>query len=112
MVKAKPNENFIFCPIVVQFLMAAFGAADQTRTSSITKEIRKVLNLPGTKDSEYLTDIINDLRNTTDDDFKVFQAMKIYLNYPYSIAGWYSNDLQNVYKCDSEILDFSNVSFN
>lgn len=111
MAKAKPNENFIFCPVVVQILMAALSAADPTKASSTAKEIRKVMELPGTKDSEYLPNIINGLKNIEEDDFKVLQVMKIYLNLPYEVATWYSQELQNVYKCDSEILDFSSVSF-
>lgn len=104
------KQNFVFCPINVQVLLAALSSADLYGHNDQSREIRQVAELPYTlaETEQYIIDLLNDL-NQISDDFQLASILKLYYNNRIAIKDRYKDLLRSIYKAEVEAIDFSNV---
>lgn len=104
-----PNQNVIFSPMTVETLMSLLLSACLNENHETVTQMRSALSLPyGNANREAaFKEILEDL-NKYDDDFKVFDATKIYFKPAFTIQPWYRTTAQNVYRSDIETINFAN----
>lgn len=112
MAKDNDKQNFIFCSINVQVLLAAISSADLSGNGAVSKKIRQVAELPPTNQEteQLIGEVTSQDLNQIDDDFMISSILKLYYNNRITIKETYKNLLRIKYKADVEAIDFSNVS--
>ncbi|XP_050300971.1 serine protease inhibitor 42Dd-like [Anthonomus grandis grandis] len=104
----KPKENFVFSPYPVQKVLAALASAAKSYSSDTVAEIKNSVNLLQDKvqNEEAFKNVCEKMKKYNDDDFKLFDATKMYFTQGYSVEQWYRTIAQQVYEAEIETVNF------
>lgn len=50
------------------------------------------------------------MEKSSDDDFKLFDASKMYIKQGYTVQDWYKQTAQRIYHTEIETINFADVS--